>query len=232
MPTPTIVTRSLREQVYDHLRGRLHRGDLAPGALLDLNAIAAEIGISRTPLRDALLQLESEGFVEILPRRGVRVAELTLERVRDNYQLLGALEATAMREVRLRLDVERVERMDELVGEMRAALDRDDFESFYARNLEFHDGWLELSGNAELKRTVHTLKQRLYDFPGHAGLLKEWELASCDEHAHIVELLRLGEVDRAADYLRDVHWSFSVQERFIRQYHFDDNATSGAGTEG
>lgn len=223
MPTPpTIDTRSLREQVYDHLKGRLHRGDLAPGALIDLNAIAAEIGISRTPLRDALLQLESEGFVEILPRRGVRVAALTLERVRDSYQLLGALEGAALREARDLLDARRMDRMDELVTEMREALDEQDFDRFYARNLDFHDCWLELSRNAELQRTVRTLKLRLYDFPGFAELIEEWERASCDEHDSIVALLRAGEVDRAADYLRDVHWSFAVQERFIRRYYFGE----------
>jgi DNA-binding GntR family transcriptional regulator len=219
MPRTEIDLRSLREQVYDHLRGRLGVGKLAPGGFLDLNSIAAEIGISRTPLRDALLQLESDGFVEILPRRGVRVRELSLEGVRDIYQLLGALEGAALSEVGARLEVEP---LDELLSVMRSTLAEDDFESFYARNLEFHDCWLELSGNDELRRTVRTLKQRLYDFPRNPGFIKEWEQVSCDEHEQLVGLLRRGEIDRAATYLRDVHWSFTVQEPFIRKYHFDD----------
>ncbi|MGB5881972.1 MAG: GntR family transcriptional regulator, partial [Thermoanaerobaculia bacterium] len=57
--------KSLREQVYDYLREAMNRGDLAPGATLDLNAISRRLGVSRTPLRDALLQLETEGFVTI-----------------------------------------------------------------------------------------------------------------------------------------------------------------------
>ena len=62
-----LVLKSLREQVYDHLRLLLNRGELRPGALLDLDALEGRLGVSRTPLRDALLQLESEGFVRSCP---------------------------------------------------------------------------------------------------------------------------------------------------------------------
>jgi DNA-binding GntR family transcriptional regulator len=222
--SPTIVLRSLREQVYEHLKSRMQAGSLVPGVFLDLGSIAAEMGISRTPLRDALLQLESEGFVEILPRRGVRVAELTLERIRDIYELLGALESAALRSVAGRMDAERIARMRELNLRMRADLEAGRFERFYARNLEFHDCWLELSPNAELVRSVRILKQRLYDFPSRPELLCEWELASTDEHARMVSLLEAGEVDAAADFVRDVHWSFDFQEPFVRRYYFDEQA--------
>ncbi len=219
MAEPTIIARSLREQVYDHLKERMNEGRLVPGVYLDLNAIAAEIGISRTPLRDALLQLASEGFVEILPRRGVRVVELTIERIRDVYELLGALEATALRGGADRITPELVARMEHLNEEMNRALEGNDFERFYAANLEFHDCYLDLSENDELRRTVHTLKQRLYDFPRNKGFIKEWEVASTGEHARIVELIGAGDVEGAADFVRDVHWSFVVQEPFIRKYH-------------
>jgi DNA-binding GntR family transcriptional regulator len=224
MPTspPTLVLLSLREQVYEHLKSRMQAGSLVPGVFLDLGSIAAEMGISRTPLRDALLQLETEGFVEILPRRGVRVAELTLERIRDIYELLGALESAALRSVGERMDGERIARMAELNRSMRADLEAGRFERFYARNLEFHDCWLELSPNAELVRSVRILKQRLYDFPSKPELLCEWELASTEEHRRVVELLEAGELGAAADFVRDVHWSYDVQETYVRRYYFDE----------
>jgi DNA-binding GntR family transcriptional regulator len=219
MSEALIITRSLREQVLDHLKGRMSRGDLVPGRFLDLTAIAAEIGISRTPLRDALLRLESEGFVEILPRRGVRVAELTLERIEDIYELLGALESTALRATGRRNPSELVSRMTELNDQMREALAARDFDRFYEGNLAFHDCFLDRSRNEELRRHVRILKQRLYDFPHNRGWIEEWELASIGEHARIVEHLERGEVEAAAEHLRDVHWSFAVQEPFIRKYH-------------
>jgi len=119
--------------------------------------------------------------------------------------------------------------MEALNEEMRAALEVDDFDRFYARNLAFHECWLELSGNEELKRTVRILKQRLYDFPRHPDFVKEWEVASTGEHATIVRLLREGNVAGAADFVRDVHWSFTVQESFIHRYY---HAANGAAKRG
>ena len=229
MNDPLVINRSLREQVYDHLKWRMNAGVLVPGAFLDLNAIAAEIGISRTPLRDALLHLESEGFVEILPRRGVQVVELSLEKIRDIYELLGALESAALRGGARRLTPEVVRRMEERNAAMREALAAGDFESFYARNLEFHDSYLDLSENDELRRMVTIQKQRLYDFPRKRAFVKEWEFASTEEHARLVELLGAGEVGAAADFLRDVHWSFEVQEPFIRKYYLDRERAPASG---
>jgi DNA-binding GntR family transcriptional regulator len=205
--------------VYQHLRELLNRGRLRPGNYLDLNALAEEIGISRTPLRDALLRLEGEGFVEIHNRRGVRIAELTRERIRNIYQLLGALESTALRSVAARITSEVVARMDGFNREMERALDAADFDRFYDANLAFHDCYRDLSGNAELVREIHILKQRLYDFPRLKRYVPEWERASIREHQAMVQLLEQGKVGDAADFLRDVHWSFSYQEPFIRRYY-------------
>ena len=211
--------RSLREEVYERLRALLNEGRLRPGNYLDLNALADEIGISRTPLRDALLRLESEGFVEILNRRGVRVAKLTLRTIRDIYELLGGLESTALRSVAHRVTSETVDHMRALNEEMGRALDESDFARFYDANLAFHDAYLALSDNRELTRQVHILKQRLYDFPRLKGFVPEWERASTREHDVLVELLEDGKVAEAADLLRDVHWSYTVQEPFIRRYY-------------
>jgi DNA-binding GntR family transcriptional regulator len=211
--------RSLRQDVYEHLRALMNRGRLRPGTYLDLNALAREIGISRTPLRDALLRLECEGFVEIHNRRGVHIAELTLKRIQDIYEIVGALESTALRSVAERITPEIVARMDELNREMVRALDASDFARFYNANLAFHDAYLGLSDNSELVRRVHILKQRLYDFPRLKGFVPEWERASTEEHQALVRLLQAGKVGEAADLLRDVHWSFSYQEPFVRRYY-------------
>ena len=90
------VVKSLGEQVYNYLCDQLKKRALNPGTFLDLNDIAAKLGISRTPLRDALIYLEVDGYVEIVPRRGVRVKYLELSEVKNLYQIIGSLEATAM----------------------------------------------------------------------------------------------------------------------------------------
>ncbi len=211
---------SLRGQVYDYLRTAINRGALEPGAFLDQNRISAELGISRQPLRDALIQLETEGFVMILPRRGVVVKRLTLDEIRHLYEIIGALEGAALVAVGARLELAHLAGMRTVNADMVRAIDDGDFDRYYTLNLEFHDTFLALSDNADLVRTVRVSKQRLYDFPRVAGFVPEWELRSTEEHAELVDLLEEGAVRPAADYLRDAHWSFDVQQRFVLQYYF------------
>ncbi len=221
--------KSLREQVYDYLREAMNGGSLAPGATIDLKDLGRRLGVSRTPLRDALLQLETEGFVTILPRRGCVVRRLTLEDVRDLYQMLGALEASVIRAAARRITPAVVSDMRSENVEMKAALEAGDFDRYYAANLRFHDRYLDLSDNRPLVRWVRIMKQRLYDFPRRTGYVKEWEIASTAEHDALLGHLTAGDVPAAADHIRDVHWSYEVQRRFIERYYEADGTAAGEG---
>lgn len=221
--------RSLREQVYEYLRDAINRGELHAGSQLDQKGLSESLGISKTPLRDALIQLEIEGFVSILPRRGVVVNELSLDDIRHIYEILGALEGAAVLSVASALGSDELETMGSLNREMISAVEAGDFDTFYARNLAFHDTFLQLSTNQPLLRTVENLKHRLYDFPRRERFVAEWELSSTREHATFLELLRQADIRAAADYLRDVHWSFDVQKEFILQYYFPDRFDRAVG---
>jgi DNA-binding GntR family transcriptional regulator len=222
-----LVLKSLREQVYDHLRHLLNRGELRPGAYLDLDALETRLGVSRTPLRDALLQLHAESFVTILPRRGVQVRPLTREDVRHLYEIIGALEGAALLAAFPRLGAAEAGDLRRLNGEMKEAVDADDFDGYYERNLAFHDVFLDRCDNERLVRLVRTLKQRLYDWPRRRGFVKAWELASVREHEAFARLVAAGDARGAADHLRDVHWSYTVQERFVEAYYFAPDTASG-----
>ena len=112
-----------------------------------------------------------------------------------------------------------VKKMDGLNRLMQKAIDADDFDLFYERNLLFHDAFIGLCGNNNLKRIVDNLKKRLYDFPQKRQWVKEWEESSIREHQEIVDFLAAGDPQSAALFLRDVHWSYDVQEKFIRKYY-------------
>jgi DNA-binding GntR family transcriptional regulator len=217
-----LVLKPLREQVYEHLRLLMARGELRPGGDLDLDALETRLGVSRTPLRDALLQLESEGFVTILPRRGVQVRALTREDVRHLYEIIGALEGVALLAAFPRLGPAEAAALRRMNREMRGAVQAGDFDRYYEKNLAFHDVFLDRCDNERLVRLVRTLKQRLYDWPRRRGFVKAWELASVAEHAAFARLVAKGDARGAADHLRDVHWSYAVQQRFIEEYYFAD----------
>ena len=211
---------TLSSRVYEDLKRRLNEGSLRAGQFIDLSALGRELGMSRTPLRDALIRLELEGFVVIYPRRGVMVRPLDLSDIRDIYQIVGALEGAVALKIGNRFEDEDADRMRSYIDAMRAALDADDFDAYYVANLAFHDVYLDLSDNGDLVRTVRTLKGRLYDFPRRTGYVKEWERASLVEHGEIEARLRARDYAGAASAIRDVHWSYEVQERFIRSYYF------------
>jgi DNA-binding GntR family transcriptional regulator len=222
-----VAPKPLREPVYEHLRLLMARGELRPGGYLDLAALESRLGVSRTPLRDALLQLEAEGFVTILPRRGVRVRPLTRDDVRHLYEIIGALEGAALLAAFPRIGSAGAATLRRLNREMREAVHAGDFDRYYARNLAFHDVFLDRCDNERLVRLVRTLKQRLYDWPRRRGFVKAWETASVGEHAAFARLVEKGDARGAADHLRDVHWSYEVQRRFVEEYYFPAEAARG-----
>ena len=213
------IYKSLKEHVYDFLREQLSRGNILPGSLINLEKTARELGVSKTPLRDALLQLEMEGFVRIIPRRGVVVNVLTLKDIKDFYQIIGSLEALAVLVSYPKMKTLQLKEMERLNKEMKLALDKDNFDLYYEKNLKFHNTYLNLCDNKHLIKIVNTLKKRLYDFPRQKGYLKEWEENSIKEHQEFLKLLKEAKPKQAAEFMRDVHWSFDIQKKYIVKYY-------------
>lgn len=226
-PFSTIQTRSLREEVYDYLRNEMNRGGLQPGSFLDLNHLAKRIGVSRTPLREALLHLETQGFVTVLPRKGFRLNPLTLDDIRNYFEIIGALESATMLSVGSTLGPEDIAEMRRLNAAMAEAVADSDFTRYYDLNLAFHEIYLGRSTNRQLLDLIHSLKQRLYDWPRREGFVKAWEEESIHvEHERLVDLLEAGRIEEAAAYLQHVHWSFKLQQGFIQAYFFASLSTN------
>jgi DNA-binding GntR family transcriptional regulator len=216
---PILNIKSLKEQVYEYLREQMRRGEILPGSAIDMEETSKKLGVSKTPLRDALLQLEMEDFVTILPRRMVVVNNLTERDIRNYYEIIGSLESMALLKAFDGLRPAAVEAMEKLNEGMKEAIAANDFDLYYERNLAFHNAFLNLCGNDSLVKLVNNLKKRLYDFPRPKGFVKEWEESSTLEHQTLVDLIRSGRREAAANHVRDVHWSFKVQERFVRKYY-------------
>ena len=211
--------KSLKEQVYEYLRSQMEKGRIRPGSTINMDETSSKLGVSKTPLRDALLQLEMEGFISILPRRGVVVNPLTLEDIKEYYEIIGSLESTALLSAFDKLKKEDIERLRAANSEMEEAIRNDNFNLYYRKNLKFHNTFLDLCRNSSLVRIVNNLKKRLYDFPRQEGFVKSWEVASIKEHKQLLGLIERGKREDAADFIRDVHWAYKVQKKFIKDYY-------------
>ena len=209
---------SLREQVYDHLRQQIHQGEIRPGVLINLDRLSRELGISKTPLKEAIIRLECEGFVEILPRRGIQVKKITSREIKDLYQMLGSLEAAVVLDVFDKFTPAHVETMRRSNARQIAALENKKFEMYYQLNLDFHDIFLTLSENLRLRQFIGPLKQRLYDFP-RRQYWKEWERINLDEHERFIRLVERGDREGAAALIRDEHWGWRVHQSYIHKFY-------------
>jgi len=209
---------SLREQVYSYLRKQMAIGALLPGTTINIGKIAKQLGISKTPLRDALIHLEIEGFVTILPRRGVQVNSLELIDVKNAYDSIGMVEASIVMDCFEKLKPSHILKLEKLNKIMISDIENDDFHRLFHTNLEFHDVYLSVSDNQLLKKFILPIKQRLYDFP-RQNYLKEWELRNCAEHHDFITLLKENNPKKAAKVLKNVHWSYEFQENFIKIFY-------------
>lgn len=214
----TLEYSSLSEHVYLHLRRQMNSGDLTPGSTINIGEIAKQLGISKTPLRDALIHLECEGFVTILPRRGVLVNKLTIDDVRKAYDTIGLIESFIIRESIDKVTSAHIDRLEEINGKMNDEIMAGDFTNLFESNLEFHNTYLEISDNEMLKKFILPIKHRLYDFP-RQNYIPEWEIRNGNEHSQFIECLKKGDGDSAAKVLQDIHWSFEVQKEFIYKFY-------------
>ncbi|HTY04798.1 MAG TPA: GntR family transcriptional regulator [Rhodocyclaceae bacterium] len=150
----SLAAPALYEQVAERLRGRIFAHELAPGAWIDEQAIAAEYGISRTPLREALKVLASEGLVTLRPRRGCYVTELSEQDLDEIFPVMALLEGRCAREATVKAAAADLRRL----ADIHAALERhaaaNDADHFFEANQDFHDMLQELAGNRWLRQLI------------------------------------------------------------------------------
>jgi DNA-binding GntR family transcriptional regulator len=214
-PAPAVRADSIADKVHALLRQDIGTGVFRPGQRILEKALAARLGISRTPIREALLRLETEGVVVCNSRRSYNVRILTVDDVREIYETLGILEGAVAAAVASRLtdddlrDLRRFNRM------MTAAAATADLQGFGQWNRQFHDIFLLRLDNRTLRETCTLVRGPLYTFPVQRHTLADWLRKSVAEHRTIIRLAAAREAEALGAYFRDVHWSYERNRRFI-----------------
>jgi DNA-binding GntR family transcriptional regulator len=210
-PRPLEI-RSVADQVYAVLLERIVAGELRPGSHLRQEALAADLGVSRTPLREALMRLASEGLVEFASNRGATVARHELADMDHAWRARLALEPAAARLAAEVREPSALERMRRSIARQRRVTD-DIVESF-AVNREFHKALVAGSANPHLMQFAKMLWMTRIGIPIFAGQAvhhPEDVLAWADQHEEILEAIERGD-DDAAERLTHAHIEASPPE--------------------
>lgn len=195
MSVITLAPSALYQQVAEQLRQRIFQHVLEPGAWIDELKIAEELGISRTPLREALKVLAAEGLVTMKVRRGAYVTEVSAKDVRDVYHLLALLESDAAATVASTATDEQLAALKALHD--RLAVHLDDAQQFFAVNERFHLQLLTLANNRWRDQVVADLR-KVMKLNRHKSLFRQGRIdESFQEHASIMEALLERSPERA-----------------------------------
>jgi len=188
-PTPPADRSLLHQTAVDRLRDLIMQGELAPGARLNERLLCEQLGISRTPLREALKMLASEGLVALQPNRGATVTPLTLGSVREIFEVMGALEGLAGELVCRNATEAQIAEVRALHYQMLAYHARGDLPSYFRENQKIHLAIIAATGNATLLATYRGLNAHVRRARYLANLTRDrWDQAVA-EHGQIVEAL-------------------------------------------
>ncbi|MDP1901492.1 MAG: GntR family transcriptional regulator [Rubrivivax sp.] len=188
-PDEALDKGSLHLRVADILRDQITYGELAPGLRLNERVLCEELKVSRTPLREALKTLASEGFVELLPNRGARVMPMTLADTAQTFEVLRVLEGLAGELAGARADAAAVAELRRLHELMRGCHQRGDRERYFELNQAIHAEILRLSGNSVLAATHNKLNLRMRRARYSANVSQpRWDRAM-QEHDLIIDAL-------------------------------------------
>lgn len=196
---------SLVDGAYEALKGAIRDNTFAPGYQGSEQEIASQLGMSRTPVHEAIIRLQEEGLVRVLPRRGVVVCAISPDDMREIYDVIIAIETACAELLADRPGEEREPIVAELTGlntQMQSALAADDLLGWAKADGRFHQLLVERSGNGRLARMFHTIMDQSHRARMMTLRLRPKPVASVREHRAIVEAIRKGDPQAARERAR------------------------------
>ena len=193
---------TLREKILETIRDAILKGSMKPGERVSEPDLAERFGISRTPIREAFRQLESEGYLEVIPRKGAVVASLSERDVEEFYAIKILLEGFAARMAADNLSAKDIERLETINERLKQIAKEGDVKTFFRVHNEFHEVFIKAAGNEKLYEMINQLVMRFKRLrlaslsqPGRMEI-------SVEEHRNMIEAFRNRDGDRADNLVR------------------------------
>lgn len=189
----------LRDVVFQTLRQAILRGEIKPGERLMEIHLAKKLGVSRTPVREALRKLELEGLVTTVPRKGAVVAEITISDLEDVLEVRTALEELAVKNARRRITPEQMQELKRLAAEFRKTLDGNDVGACAQADMAFHDAIYNATGNRRLVQILNNLREQMYRYRMEYLKDRDSHEILVQEHEEILQALEHHDEKQALD---------------------------------
>lgn len=190
-------------RIRNALENAIVQGVYQPGARLDPEALEREFDCSRTPIREALYQLEASGLVRVLPKRGTYVTEWSAEELAERFEVMAEIEATCGRLAARRILQSEMQALEQAHDQCRQRAEAGDVEGYYARNSDFHHSLYRATHNAFLEQEASRLHAMLQPYRRMQLQVRNRMARSLAEHDAVVAMIRAGDAEGAATALRD-----------------------------
>lgn len=208
----------VKDEAYNILHDKIITGELTPYTQLKISELSKELGISRTPVREAILRLENEDLVISKANQWTMVAPIKVERLKDIYPLVLELESYALRENFNQITDEFIDELEKINKQIKMEHMNENITRVIELDDEFHDLIVGLSPNKEIKPIIDRLKKRIKRFEIGFYQAKDSHKApsTYDEHLILIESLRKRDLDKSLDALRQ-NWTTTITDESIEK---------------
>ena len=197
------VRKSLGQHVFDNLKQAIIRGNIAPGEWLVESHIAQILGISRTPVREAIHKLERERLIERQPRGGFAVLGLNRDDIEETFGIRGVLEGYAARLATVKHHPRELEVLEKKVEEFQACLSKKQMDSLLVLNTEFHEVLYALSKSPRLIHMINGLRDQIYRFRQIILMDQKHAKTSHEDHRQMLKFMRKRDAERVEKLVRE-----------------------------
>ncbi len=212
---------SLHPQVYQVLRHAVLTGELQPGERMVERKLAKQLGVSRTPVREAIRKLELEGLVKHVPNKGVVVTRMSSKDAWDIYNIRAVLEGLAARLASKSITSEEVERLEVLVQKMEQAVNANELDQLNDLHIEFNDVIYKSAGSPRLHQMISNLVDYTVVFTKVGYCVPGRSREATDEHKELFEAIKRGD-GAEAERIGRKHIERSCNAYFIQQALIED----------
>lgn len=193
----------LRDVVFENLREAILEGKLKPGQRLMEVQLAEQLGVSRTPVREAIRKLELEGLVVMLPRKGAYVANMSLKDVIDVLEIRASLEGLAASLAAERINPDDIKKLEKIAKEFEELTIASDVDTLLKKDVEFHECIFKATNNKKLHQLINSLWEQVYRF--RVTYISDYDssLSIVNEHKLILDAIKKGDNELAKKYARE-----------------------------